>query len=573
MKASELKLEELFDLSEGNLNLHGRRLVIHDMHAFAQFRKDLLDMVGLENARRILTRFGYFWGQADAAAMNRIFQWDNREEWLRAGARLHTLQGVANTAIKSIRIEEAAGPCHMEVTWRNSGEAEEHLSELGLSGQPVCWILTGYASGYVSYCLGQEIYFYETKCRAKSDRICAAVGKDLNSWGENEKSHLTYFESRDIHGKIQQLTTELRKKQREIAQHKKLIDQLSKSAPPFVEVHSATFRQVIEMASHVAPFDTSVLITGASGTGKEVMARYIHQRSNRAAYPFVAVNCGALPETLLESELFGHKASSFTGAIHDRVGLFEQANKGTLFLDEIGDLPAMQLKLLRVLQEREIMRVGESKVGKSTSASWPPPTKSQERHQERPIPRRSLLPAGRHRNRNPPPRPPQGGHPAPVPLLRETVRQEIQSSEPAPRRHLFRLPAIVFLAGQRAGVGKRHRTRRRALQGRLDPPGSSAPQHPPCRRGPPPDPRSPALHLIPGGGRTHPHRAGTGERQPHQGRGSAGHQPGHPLAQTEVRIPSAGEPRNGNAATSRIRERLLKLDHPACASLGYVEIS
>ncbi len=365
MKASELKLEELFDLSEGNLNLHGRRLVIHDMHAFAQFRKDLLDMVGLENARRILTRFGYFWGQADAAAMNRIFQWDNREEWLRAGARLHTLQGVANTAIKSIRIEEDAGPCHMEVTWRNSGEAEEHLSELGLSGQPVCWILTGYASGYVSYCLGQEIYFYETKCRAKSDRICAAVGKDLNSWGENEKSHLTYFESRDIHGKIQQLTTELRKKQREIAQHKKLIDQLSKSAPPFVEVHSATFRQVIEMASHVAPFDTSVLITGASGTGKEVMARYIHQRSNRAAYPFVAVNCGALPETLLESELFGHKAGSFTGAIHDRVGLFEQANKGTLFLDEIGDIsPAMQLKLLRVLQEREIMRVGESKVRK-----------------------------------------------------------------------------------------------------------------------------------------------------------------------------------------------------------------
>ncbi|HQH72797.1 MAG TPA: XylR N-terminal domain-containing protein, partial [bacterium] len=128
MKASELKLEELFDLSEGNLNLHGRRLVIHDMHAFAQFRKDLLDMVGLENARRILTRFGYFWGQADAAAMNRIFQWDNREEWLRAGARLHTLQGVANTAIKSIRIEEDAGPCHMEVTWRNSGEAAEHLS-------------------------------------------------------------------------------------------------------------------------------------------------------------------------------------------------------------------------------------------------------------------------------------------------------------------------------------------------------------------------------------------------------------------------------------------------------------
>jgi len=365
MKAADLKLNELIDLSEGNLNLHGRRLVINDLHAAAQLRNDLLDMLGLEDTRRILTRYGYFWGQADAAAMNRIFQWDNREEWLRAGARLHTIQGLANTSIKSIRIDDATGACQIEVTWRNSGEAEEHLSELGLSGQPVCWITTGYASGYASYCLGKEIYFVETKCRAKSDRICAGMGKDLNSWGENERSHLTYFESRDIHGKILHLTNELRQKQREIAQHKKLIDQLSKSTPPFVEVHSESFRQVIEMASHIAPFDTSVLITGASGTGKEVMARYIHQRSRRAQFPFVAVNCGALPETLLESELFGHKAGSFTGAIHDRVGLFEQANKGTLFLDEIGDIsPAMQLKLLRVLQEREIMRVGESKVRK-----------------------------------------------------------------------------------------------------------------------------------------------------------------------------------------------------------------
>ncbi len=119
---------------------------------------------------------------------------------------------------------------------------------------------------------------------------------------------------------------------------------------------------VFQTLGKIAPTDISVLVTGETGTGKELVARELHLRSNRRDGPFVSINCGAIPENLLESELFGHKKGSFTGALADKQGRFEDANGGTLFLDEIGEMPMhLQVKLLRVLQEREIERVGEGR--------------------------------------------------------------------------------------------------------------------------------------------------------------------------------------------------------------------
>jgi two-component system response regulator AtoC len=122
---------------------------------------------------------------------------------------------------------------------------------------------------------------------------------------------------------------------------------------------SESMRAAIDVARKVAPHPSTVLVTGESGTGKELVARLIHQESSRAKGPFVAVNCGAIPEALLESELFGHEKGAFTSASREKAGLFEEAHEGTLFLDEIGELPAaLQVKLLRALQEGDIRRVG-----------------------------------------------------------------------------------------------------------------------------------------------------------------------------------------------------------------------
>lgn len=123
---------------------------------------------------------------------------------------------------------------------------------------------------------------------------------------------------------------------------------------------SASFTEVFDTIRRLSPYNTTVLITGESGTGKELIARSIHEHSPRRGKNFVAINCGAIPETLMESELFGHKKGAFTDASRDKKGLFEEAHGGTLFLDEVGDLPLhLQVKLLRALQEHTIRRVGD----------------------------------------------------------------------------------------------------------------------------------------------------------------------------------------------------------------------
>ncbi len=148
-------------------------------------------------------------------------------------------------------------------------------------------------------------------------------------------------------------------KQAIVVENQRLKARLSRISSNEVLGKSLAMRQVLELATRIASAKTTVLITGESGTGKERVAHAIHERSDRAAGPFLVVNCGALPEALMESELFGHEKGAFTGAANKNLGLFRQADGGTVLLDEVGELPlSLQVKLLRVLQERSVRPVG-----------------------------------------------------------------------------------------------------------------------------------------------------------------------------------------------------------------------
>ena len=160
---------------------------------------------------------------------------------------------------------------------------------------------------------------------------------------------------------------------------------------------SEVLRRAVDLARKVAVTDTSVLLTGETGTGKEVFAQAIHHASRRAKGAFVAINCSAFSRELLESELFGHRAGSFTGAAKDKKGLFEEADKGTLFLDEIGEMPVeLQAKLLRVLESGEFIKIGETRpTRKSTCGSSPPRTATSKRRSPPGISARTSISASR----------------------------------------------------------------------------------------------------------------------------------------------------------------------------------
>jgi len=362
MKATELTLKELLTVSptDSLVRFMQQRVLIFDALALGLLRKELIETLGKNGARKVFTRFGYAHGWRTAELLHEEFP--DIVSNGHGGEHLHRLFGLVNTV--DIKISDGLGDLPIiESTIVDSYEAEQHLKLIGHSDEGVCWTLVGFASGYETYKTGREVYFIEDRCCATGAETCHIVGRFKENWGDDLLPHLPYFETADtdcllirLGSEYQDLEKKLEQKKRELA----LINGDVDPIPGFV-VRSQPMLKLMDMARRVAQVDSSILVSGDSGVGKEHISRYVHHCSKRKDLPFITVNCGALSETLLESELFGHAKGAFTGADRARTGLFEEADGGTLFLDEIGETSLnMQVKLLRALQEREVKRVGEN---------------------------------------------------------------------------------------------------------------------------------------------------------------------------------------------------------------------
>lgn len=369
----DLHLAELLDFrpDQGVIRLHEQRVVILSAAAMGLLRKELIDTLGVETAERLALRFGFADGYHDAVNLRQRSKWTDPLEGIRAGAMLQTLEGIVRVDVRKTDYDAVTGRFEEQVVWHDSYVAEQHVHHYGKTESPVCWSLVGYASGFASACLGKEVYFRETSCAAQGGKHCVAIGRDAESWGADLDAIRADFQAATVGHEVERLHEAVSKRLKELDRRERLLERRERelnllrervnrhaAAKHFV-AGSRAMQDVLELAARVAPLETTVLIYGESGTGKEFIVRMIHDQSPRAAAPFVSINCAALTETLLESELFGHVRGAFTGAVRDKAGLFEVAGTGTIFLDEIGEIaPTVQAKLLRALQEREIRRVG-----------------------------------------------------------------------------------------------------------------------------------------------------------------------------------------------------------------------
>lgn len=352
-----------FDAEAGLIRFAGKRALIIDATAMGSLRRDLIEHFGVTAARGILTRFGYVHGWRMAEAMQAHFKWDNDEDRQRACGRIHMLEGMY-----CLQPGPSDALSKEGCTLQGSFEAEQHIAHLGRSDATVCWMICGLASGYLSYTAGQEIFVLEERCLGRGDAACHLLGRTREQWGDKRADELRFFRLENLTGwldtSLHQITETLKQVEKKLSERARVLSKIVREdEEPFGMVaRSSSMRRLIDLAQRIAKVDSTVLITGESGTGKERVARFVHDQSARASGPFIAVNCGAITETLLESELFGHARGAFTGAVQNRPGLFEAANGGSILLDEIGEVSSgMQVKLLRALQEREIRRVGENK--------------------------------------------------------------------------------------------------------------------------------------------------------------------------------------------------------------------
>lgn len=353
LETSAASLRQLlrFRQSEGQIWLGEHRMVLLHAEYLRGLREELVSTLGRGRAQGLLFRMGFASGKADAALVRSLLPDLSLGEMMQLGPEMHGLEGLVVGSVESVEFDISAGSFDARASWQSSWESEAQLERYGEAPEPSCHSQTGYASGYVSALMGFQVIFKEVACLSCGASRCQIVGRAARDWGEDDP-WVRLLVPDNLGSEIIELREQVARLEQRLV--------VTRSQGDLIGI-SNKFKETLRLLERVAPKTITVLLLGETGVGKEAFARWLHANSSRADKPFVAVNCGALPEDLIESELFGVEAGAFTGAKASRPGRFERANGGTIFLDELGELtPAAQVKLLRVLQEGEIERLGST---------------------------------------------------------------------------------------------------------------------------------------------------------------------------------------------------------------------
>jgi DNA-binding NtrC family response regulator len=338
-----------FAIGDGRIWLNDQRMVLMQSLVLGRLRAEIIDAFGIEKARAIFMRVGYIQGTRDAELIQKRFPQEDLTHAFAAGPRVHTLEGFVKVTTKHFEFDTAKGTYYGEFYWHDSSEAAEHIASYGVASEPVCWLQCGYPSGYTTKLFGKPVIFREVECAGMGAPHCLVIGQHAEAW-EKDAPERAWFGLEWTGGRSVGAS-------RPAAA---LPQAPAAGAGDAVAVGvSAAFVRTRHLLEKVAATDATVLFVGESGVGKELFSNQLHAISRRSRGPFVAINCAAIPENLVESELFGVEKGAFTGATASRAGYFERASGGTLFLDEIASLAySAQGKVLRALQERTIERVG-----------------------------------------------------------------------------------------------------------------------------------------------------------------------------------------------------------------------
>ncbi len=319
--------------------------------------REVLEHLGSRETARFFALLGFESGQRDAKFITDQFSNQKLDKIFDSIIHLRVVRGFIKMKTCELKVNLKQHHFLHEVVFSGNFEVDTVLQNEGLSKSPSCWGQVGYATGYATALLNRPAIYKEVECGSTGNSQCKMIGKLADDWRPEEiATELECLPINKIFGNLSHpvLINQSRKTRR--------TDRREKSPPDnpggIIGVSSAITR-VFEKVAKVAKAKSPILFLGETGVGKERFARLVHEMSNRANQPFIPINCAAIPSELVESELFGVEKGAFTGADHSRPGRFERANNGTLFLDEVGDLPwETQTKLLRVLQEQEIERVG-----------------------------------------------------------------------------------------------------------------------------------------------------------------------------------------------------------------------